>query len=609
MGEIHDIELLAEIGVALLLFALGLELRFGDLVRVRRLALIGGPIQILVTGAVGILFAESVLGWGRAPAIWMGAMVSLSSTMVVLKLLLGAGKADAVSGRAMIGLLVVQDLAVAPMLIVLPNLSDMQGAYGDLTWTFLRAGLFLAAMILVGTRLIPFVLTRIVRWESRELFLISVVALGVGVGYGTYLFGLSFALGSFIAGMVLSESEFSHQAVGDIVPLRDVFGLLFFASAGMLLDPQFLLANPVAVAATVAFIIVLKAGVCGSLARLFGRRGVEPWIIGLGLAQMGEFSFLLARSGVASGDLSDDHYALALTAALATMVLSPLLFRAATPLHRAFQRLVPGRVDTAPAVLPVEEIEDHTILIGYGRAGRPVAEMLHQIGVPFTVIELDHALSEAARRLGLHVVWGDAARPEVLAAAHITRARLVLVTVPDMATTRAIVEHARRINPAAQIVASTPRPTDLVELAGLGIHEAVQPQLEAGIEMARQVLLAYDKAPADIQAFSDALREEMYGPIREGGLSERHSKVLSNLGEPTIPVAIRWVRVPGGAPERTIGELEIRARTGASVVAVARGRRVDANPGPDTRLHPGNRVAVLGTPEQRNAAQNLIEQT
>ncbi|MEJ2152331.1 MAG: cation:proton antiporter, partial [Gemmatimonadota bacterium] len=299
--EIHDIELLAEIGVALLLFALGLELRFGDLIRVRRLALIGGPIQILLTGALGALFAENVLGWERTPAIWMGAMVSLSSTMVVLKLLLSTGKADAIAGRAMIGLLVVQDLAVAPMLIVLPRLGDMGTAFGDVAFTFLRAGLFLVAMIFIGTRLIPFVLRRIVRWESRELFMISIVALGVGVGYGTYLFGLSFAFGSFVAGMVMSESEFSHQALGDIVPLRDVFGLLFFASAGMLFDPRYLLADPVVVAAAIVFVVVVKAGVCGSLAWLFGRRGVEPWIVGLGLAQMGEFSFLMARTGVSSG--------------------------------------------------------------------------------------------------------------------------------------------------------------------------------------------------------------------------------------------------------------------------------------------------------------------
>ncbi len=607
--EIRDIELLAEIGVALLLFALGLELRFGDLIRVRRLALIGGPIQILVTGLLGTVFAESILGWPRTPALWMGAMVSLSSTMVVLKLLLSAGKADAIAGRAMVGLLVVQDLAVAPMLIILPHISDVGGALDELALTFLRAALFLVAMILIGTRVMPFLLRHIARWGSRELFLITVVALGVGIGYGTHLFGLSFAFGSFVAGMVLSESEFSHQAVGDIVPLRDVFGLVFFASAGMLFDPRYLLANATLVAATVVFVVVVKATICGSLAWMFGRRGVEPWIVGLGLAQMGEFSFLLARTGVSTGGLSEDHYALALTVALATMVLSPGLFQAATPLHRVVSRVLPRPRAIAPAPPATAEIAEHTVIIGYGRTGRPVVEIMRQIGVPFTVVELDHSLSEAARTMGLHVVWGDASRPEVLAAAHIARARLVLVAVHDTTITRAVVEHVRHINPEAHVVASARNPVELVELAELGIHETVQPELEAGLEMARQVLIAYDKSPVDIQTFSDVIREEMYGPIREGGFSKRYSEILSDLGTSQSNAAIEWIKMPSvrSHVERSIGDLEIRSRSGATVVATARGRRVNANPGAETTIRAGDRVAVLGTPKQRRAAQDLLE--
>ena len=606
--EIHDIELLAEIGVALLLFALGLELRFGDLVRVRRLALIGGPIQILLTGALGALFAESVLGWERTPAIWMGAMVSLSSTMVVLKLLLSTGKADAIAGRAMIGLLVVQDLAVAPMLIVLPRLGDMESAFGDVALTFLRAGLFLVAMIFIGTRLIPFLLRRIVRWESRELFMISIVALGVGVGYGTYLFGLSFAFGSFVAGMVMSESEFSHQALGDIVPLRDVFGLLFFASAGMLFDPRYLLADPAVVFAAIVFVVVVKAGVCGSLAWMFGRRGVEPWIVGLGLAQMGEFSFLLARTGISTGGISQDHYALALTVALATMVLSPALFRVATPLHQIAWRLFPGQIPPAPVPAATGDTTDHTVIIGYGRTGRPVAEIMRQIGVPFAVIELDHALSDVARTLGHSVVWGDASRPEVLAAARAAKARLVLIAVHDISLTRAVVDHMKRVNPNAVLIGSARDPAELAELARFGIHEVVQPELEAGLEMARQVLIAYDKSPVDIQTFSDVVREEMYGPIREGGLSKRYAEILSDLGTSQRAATIEWIKVPSarGMAERSIGELEIRGRSGATVLATARGRSINTNPGPETRIRGGDRIAVLGTLQQRRSARDLL---
>jgi monovalent cation:H+ antiporter-2, CPA2 family len=322
VSDIHNVELLAEIGVALLLFALGLELRFSDLNPVRRLALFGGPIQLLVTSALGFFFFEFVLGWDRVPSIWMGAMISLSSTMVVLKTLMSQGRTSSLTGRAMIGILVVQDLAVVPMLIALPRLGNIDRALPELGIALLQAAIFLVAMFFVGTRIMPLLLKRIVNWGSRELFLISVLALAVGIGYGTYLFGLSFAFGSFVAGMVLSESEFSHQALGEIIPLRDVFGLVFFASAGMLLDPTYLLENPVAVLAAVLFVIVVKAGTIGGLTRAFGYGGPAPWLVGLGLAQVGEFSFLIARSGVGSGALSGEQCGMALTMTLVTMMLS-----------------------------------------------------------------------------------------------------------------------------------------------------------------------------------------------------------------------------------------------------------------------------------------------
>src|SRR5581483_8974008 len=295
--EVHDIELLAEIGVALLLFALGLEFNFAKLRRVRGIAFLGTPIQLLLTIGLGYLIALSL---GRTPyeGLWFGALIALSSTMVILKTLMAQGTLGSLPSRIMIGMLIVQDLAVVPLMLVLPELDNLQQSLPNLGLAVLRAAGFLLAMFLIGTRLIPFVLRRIAAWNSRELFLIAVTAIGLGAGYATYLFGLSFAFGAFVAGMVLSESEYSHQALSDIVPLRDVFGMLFFVSVGMLLDPAFLLANLGQVLLVVALVALGKAAIFGGLTRAFGYHSATPVAVGLGLFQIGEFAFVLARVGV-----------------------------------------------------------------------------------------------------------------------------------------------------------------------------------------------------------------------------------------------------------------------------------------------------------------------
>lgn len=607
--EIRDIELLAEIGVALLLFALGLELRFADLAPVRRLALIGGPLQILLTAAAGYGFGELFLGWDRIPALWLGAAVSLSSTMVVLKILMAQGRTGSLAGRAMIGLLVVQDLAVVPMLIGLPRLGDLGHALPELVRVSLEAAVFLAAMIIVGTRLMPYLLKRIVRWGSRELFIVSIVALGVGIGYGTYLFGLSFAFGSFVAGMVLSETEFSHQALGEIVPLRDVFGLLFFASAGMLLDPFYFLGSPGTVVATLAFVVLVKALVCGGLTRLLGYTGESPWLVGLGLAQVGEFSFLLARTGTATGGLSNEQYGLILTVTLATMVLSPALFRAANPAHRLWRRFRPETAVVESYDLAEEGLVDHVVVVGYGGSGRAAAEVMRNVGIPFVVVELDHVLAEAARAVATGVVWGDGSHPEVLEAAGVRRARMILIAVSEVASVRLTVEQARRLNPRLRIVARALYPEHLAELVSLGVYEAVQPAFEAGLEMVRQVLSQYGTSNQDVQRLSDAVRDDLYGPMWEGGLAERYQGILEELGHGRSEIGIKWVTVAGEcvAAESTLAEIDVQGRTGAVVVAIVHGRTVDVNPGPESKLHAGDRVALLGTAEERTAGRARLE--
>ena len=607
--QIRDIELLAEIGVALLLFALGLELSFRDLKPVRRLALIGGPIQIVSTTAFGYGLGRILLGWETSHAIWFGAMISLSSTMVVLKILMARGVTDTLASRAMIGLLVIQDLAVAPMLIALPKLTDLTNALPELGLAALEAAIFLAVMIFAGVRLIPALLKKIVRWGSRELFLVAVVAIGVGVGYATYLAGLSFAFGAFVAGMVLSESEFSHQALSDIVPLRDVFGLLFFASAGMLFDPRVLLDDAVLVASTVSLVLLGKALIFGFLSRAFGYGNKAPWIIALTLPQVGEFSFVLARSGLQAGAITEDVYSLTLTVALATIVVSPALSRAADPLHQLWRRLKPQDERLRTYELPHEEFTGQVIVAGYGRAGQTAVRVMRHAGLPFVVIEVSHPLAEAARREGLPVLWGDCSRPELLRAAGIAKARLLLITIPDVPSIRMTVETARQLRPELPVVARAVHPGHLAELEELGVNAVVQPEFEAGLEMVRQALARFSIAPADIQRFSDTVRDDLYAAFREDDMSRRYRVLLAGLRRANEELEIDWVTVPESseAVGATIGSLGIRRRTGASVVAAVRPGEVRANPGPDYELTPGDILALLGTPEQRQKACALIQ--
>ncbi len=510
--QIHDIELLAEIGVALLLFSLGLEISFRDLQAVRRIALIGGPIQVVLTAAGGALAGIKFLGLSFTDSMWLGGMISLSSTMVVLKTLSAGGVTSTLASRVMIGLLVVQDLAVIPMLIILPQLADLSGALPRLARAAGIAVVVLAAMVLLGRWLLPILLKRVLALGSRELFLVAVVAAGVGVGYAAQAAGLSFALGAFVAGIVLSESEFSHQALSDVIPLRDIFGLLFFVTVGMLFDPRFVWEHAGQVALVTVLIIIGKAVILGFLARAFGYANMAPWIIGLGLAQIGEFSFVLARSGVSAGLLSKTAYSLGLTCTILTMALSPLVSSAAIPLGRAWQRRRKPVQPTLGMELPKDPLENHVVVAGYGRSGRAVAKALRAGAIPFVVVELDHPMFTLAVADGMPAVWGDVTREEVLAAAQIARARILVVTVPDRSTVRLTVEHARSIHPSVAVVARAVRESDVAELRALGVNAAVQPEFEGGVEMLRQTLIHCGR-DSDSSRLVSELRDSLYGAL------------------------------------------------------------------------------------------------
>ena len=604
VGDAHEIELLAEIGVALLLFTIGLDFPLEELAPVKRIALIGTPIQMVLTGLFGYGLGQ-LMGLGWQESIWCGAIVSLSSTAVVLKTLGEQGVINTLASRVIIGMLIVQDLAVVPLIILLPEIGNVGEGLSELGIATLEAAIFIAVMAVFGTRVFPWVMARIAGWNSRELFLISVVAIGLGIGYGTYLFGLSFAFGAFVAGMVLSRSEYSHQALADIGPLRDIFVMIFFVSVGMLLEPRFLLENAALVALIAVSVFVVKGAIFAGVARGFGYGNIAPFAVGLGLFQVGEFSFVIAQTGINADAISEELYSIVLTIAVVTMGLTPFTIRLAQPVYGRWRTRFP-REQMNTFNLPETGLRDHVVIAGHGRVGTFVAQLLDRLDQPFVVVDSNPSRADEAREAGFPTVSGDAAAEPVLKAAGVGEAGLVIVTVPDPAGARLMIERVRRLNPEVHIVARSATADQLEHLGRLGVYEAVQPEFEAGLELGRQALSHLGVGAGDIQRFSDQVRRELYAPIT-GDSPDK--ELLSQLRRTSRMIETEWVRLLEGSeiPGKTIGELGIRSTIGASIVAVIRGDDVLPNPGPEVALEAGDVVGVLGTPEQQSAFRELAE--
>ncbi len=603
VSDVHDIELLAEIGVALLLFALGLEFSLKELQPVRKIALIGTPIQLLLTIALGYGIGQ-VLGWDWFSSIWFGGLIALSSTMVALKTLMSQGRMGTLSSRVMIGMLIVQDLAVVPLMIILPELNKPGAGLSILVAAALKAAIFLVLMIVVGTRVIPRLVAYVARWNSRELFLVTITAVGLGVGYVTYLFGLSFAFGAFVAGIVLSESDYGHQALSDIIPLRDVFGLLFFVSVGMLFDPNFVIQNWQIILLLVALISVGKAVIFGTLSRLFGYRNIVPVAVGLTLFQTGEFSFVLARVGITTNSIDENLYALALTVAVMTMLLTPFVSGFATPLYAWRKR----RIQHEPLQtinLPERGLQGHIVIAGSGRLGLYVAHLLQQLDLKFVLLELDYRRVEQAKEANLPVIFGDASQEIVLEAAYVRDAGLMLVTTPAAETTQAIVERVHQLNPEIHIVARAHSMEAMQGLRKHGIYEAVQPEFEASLEMTRQALLHFNILPTEIQKFMDSIRQRLYAPLYEDHDNYQTVALLQNAAR---LLAVNWVELPPGSSliGQTIETAAVRTQTGASIVGILHGSELIVNPERTYRFAADDMVAVMGNGEQIAAFQTLI---
>lgn len=508
-GFVADMELaaqLAEIGVMLLMFGVGMHLSLGDLLAVRRIAVPGAIVQIGVATAMGMAVALW-WGWSVGAALVFGLALSVASTVVLLRALEHRGQLDSINGRIAVGWLVVEDLAMVLVLVLLPPLAGLLGGVsagdGGSLWatlgiTFAKISAFVVLMLVVGRRLFPRLLFWVAGSGSRELFTLCVVATAIGVAYGSAkLFDVSFALGAFFAGMMMRESEFSHRAADESLPLRDAFSVLFFVSVGMLFDPRVLVDEPLKVLTVVVIIMAGKTFAALALVLAFRYPLNTALTVGASLAQIGEFSFILAGLGLSLGLLPAEGRSLILAGALISIALNPLAFAAIEPARAwalarsSLARRLEHRADPLAELPPTTDpsrLTGHVVLVGYGRVGRRIAESLAAREIPLVVAEQNRELVEELRARNMSAVSGDAVQPEVLVQAHIANAGMLVVAVPDTMGARKMVEISRKLNPAIEVVLRTHSEEEVELLQQDGVGKVFMGERELALGMTQHIL-------------------------------------------------------------------------------------------------------------------------
>lgn len=611
VGDVHTIRQLAELGVIFLMFGVGLHFSFRDLWRMRDIAIPGAIGQMLLVTILGVAYGQ-LRGWSLSAGVVVGLALSVASTVVLLRGLMDNSLLNSTAGQAAVGWLVMEDILTVGILVLMPALAPAEDGFSLLRLgvILLKAVAFIALVAFVGRWLIPRLLLRIAHTRSHELFVLSILAVALGTAIGAAeLFGASLALGAFVAGAVISESPLSHQVGADVLPFREAFSVLFFVSVGMLVDPIFLLENIGPVLAVAALIMIAKPLVVLLLGLFFSHSAFTMLVIAAGRSQIGEFSFILGQAGLSMGLLEPDHYSLILAGALVSITLNPLMFRLIPTVTRLLQRFprlwrLLDRHGPPPA-LPEEGLTGHVVIVGYGRVGEQVVAVAQSLGIPHLVIESDVERVDALNRMGTRTLYGDAANSEVLTHAGLTRARLLVSTVPEDATGELVVAAARDLAPTLPIISRTSTEAGVKTLAGLGAQVVIHPELEGGLEMVRHTLLQLGFPLREVFEYTDAVRHDHYDIAVN---SEEEHRLLYGLLDAANNIEIHWLRLDTGSPliGRSLAEANVRALTGASVVALIRDKQLYANPKSSTVFQVDDRVGFVGDPQQIAAAIEMV---
>jgi len=612
--EIIQVETLAQFGVAFLLFALGVEFSLAELKKVQAISLGGGGLQIALTILVTTLISLG-MGWVSSPAqgVFLGSILALSSTAVVLKCLIERNETETAHGQVMLGILIIQDLALGLMLAVLPALDQPMEEIGvAIIWALWEIALLAAGAVAAGIWLIPPLLRFLARTESRELFLLGVVALCLGIALLTEHLGLSIEMGAFVAGLMISEVEYADQTLAYVEPLQDIFATLFFAAIGMLIDPVFLWNNLELILELVALVIVGKFLIITPLVKLFGYSLKTALITGLGLAQIGEFSFVLASEGQALGLVSRRVYLLILGTTAVTLVVTPFVLRLIPRLFSWAETIPLFKVilETTKEVPQIGEQElpkGHVIICGYGRVGRNVVKVLQEYNHPVLVVDQSESVIQQLRDEGIPYIYGNAASPQVLKKAHVNQARGMAITLPDPMSTRLCLKRALEFAPELDVIVQANQDKDIELLYQLGAREVVQPEFEASLELSSHLLFGMGLTEETVQRRVQQIRSSHYLDFRP----ERPSSAISrDLRAAAEAMNSKWYPLPEESPliGMTLEEADLRRLMGITPIVIRRadGEELDY-PDAQTLMKPGDRLLVVGEPDERAALEELMQ--
>ena len=613
LGLIHgveEVEILAEIGVILLLFTIGVEFSLQSLFRIKRLVFLGGVLQVSLTVVVTFLICRQ-FGLATSQGVFVGFLVSLSSTAIVLKLFQERAEVESPHGQTSLGILIFQDIVVVPMMLLTPFLAgkglQVQGA----VWLLILKGFGLLALVLVCAKyVVPEVLYRVARTRSRELFSLTILVICFAVAFLTHQLGLSLALGAFLAGLIISETEYAHETMGNVIPFRDVFTSLFFVSIGMLMDVRFLFAQPGQIGLIAVAVMGLKSIVVLLVVLLLGfplRTGI---LAGLALCQVGEFSFILFMRGAEVGLLGRRFYQLFLDVSVLTMGVTPFMIAFAPRIADTIIRVpLPKKVKAGFSERALaasrQRLRDHLVIVGYGFNGRNLASAAKRARIPYVVIEMNPQTVREERKKGEPVHYGDASQQAVLESADIKDARVVVVVISDPMACRRITSTVRKENPKAHVIVRTRFLSEMQSLYDLGANQVIPEEFETSIEILSRVLGRYLVPRDEIETFVAQARAGGYQMFRSPS-TDMASGIDLKAHLPDMDVGTVRVDEKSVLVGKSLSQIELRRKHGATLLAISREGAILSNPGGETTIQPHDVLLMLAHPDSLAKVSRLV---
>lgn len=594
----EGINQLAEIGIALLLFTIGIEISFNNFIRNFKEILLIGGFQVIGTTVLGFLFGITI-GLNIQQSIFLGFLVTQSSTSIILKMISDRDEVESPHGKITTGVLVFQDLMVLPMMLLIPILGVSEQASWIEILSRIFGSFFLIIIIFVVARfLMPHILFQLVQIQMRDVFIIGVMVLSFGIAFITQSFGLSFAIGAFIAGLIISETDYTHQVIGDINPFKEVFTSFFFISFGMFLNLNYLFSKPIENLILLMAIIVFKAMLVIIIVLLSNYPFRIALLTGIYLSQIGEFAFVLLLKGKEYSLLDEGFSNQFISISILTMFISPILLKISPYISSKISSFETKKSDEL-----LNKLKNHVIIIGYGLNGKNVSKVLREAHIPYIVIEANPKNVINAKKEGETIINGDATKKEILEVAHIKQAKIVVVAISDPMATRIIVRLVKELNPEIYLIVRTRYVKDIEELVKLGADEVIPEEFETSIQILSRVLKQFHIPNSVILAQANTLRTQSYGIFRDVRFTEHaFDQINQILAQGTIDTVL--ISSTSSAKNKTLKEIDLRAKTNATVISVIRNNQFIPNPAGEFRIEENDLLVLFGT---HNAIDRAIE--